>query len=108
MDLGEYCLLDRLPRGVLDNGPSCLFCLDCGAALCLLLLRAVIQVMPEVPLLLPLYNRANFLDGFLVLAFLCHLKPVVQMLPLVLLSVLLEEDTFLLAFLQSVVGLRDG
>ena len=74
----------------------------------LLLPGAVIYSTPEVPLLLPLYNCADLLDGLLVLAFLCHLKPDVQMLPLVLLSVLLEEDTFFLAFLQSGADLRDG
>ena len=55
--------------------------------------------MPEVPLLLPLYDHADFLDGLLVLAFLCRLKRDVQMLTLVLLSMLPEEDAFVLAFL---------
>ena len=64
--------------------------------------------MPEVPLLLPLYNCADLLDGLLVFDLVCHLKPVVQMLPSVSLSVLLEEDTFLLAFLQSGADLRDS
>ena len=41
-------------------------------------------------------------------SFSCAAKPVIQMHSLESLSVLLEEDTFLLAFLQSFVDFRNG
>jgi hypothetical protein len=41
-------------------------------------------------------------------SFSCAAKPVIQMHSLESLSVLLEEDTFLLAFLQMFIDFRNG
>ena len=71
VDLGEYCLLDWLSRGVLDNGSSHSLYLDSCGAPCFLFSGAITQAALEVTLLLLLYDRTDFLDCVLVLIFLC-------------------------------------
>jgi hypothetical protein len=106
VDLGEYCLLDRRSRGVLDDAPPRRLSLDCGRASCPFFPGAKIQAAPEVPLFLPFDYGAYFFDSFFIFLFLCQPKPGVQMFLAKAFSVLLIKGTFPFAVLQPVVDLR--
>ncbi len=101
----EYCLFHLVLRDVLHYCSFMIFYLDWPGAACLLLPRDVVELPPEVTLLLLLNDCTYFVECLLVFLFLCNFLLILKMFPLETFSVFLIKYAFPFTCIQSVCDL---